>query len=209
MSLPQGLRHVRIPDERGGSQVAPLVAEAMLHEARLLGVPIDVAIFNAGGARISLPPGPVSAAELAGRLLPFASTIAHFDIRGHQLRQALEGAIVNALELGGSGSFPYLANLRFHYDDLLPRGKRVKELLIKNEQGEWLYFDDSRDYRLITTSYTAMGKEGYDALLNERSEPALLGPIISDVFINYARAKGVLMPPNESLFDLSLQSAAL
>ena len=74
VSLPRGLRHVRIPDDHGGSQVAPLVAEAMLFQAREMGVEVDVAIFNAGGARISLPPGPVSAAELAGRLLPFAST---------------------------------------------------------------------------------------------------------------------------------------
>ena len=47
MPLPRGLRHVRIPDERGGSQVAPLVAEAMLFQAREMGVPVDVAIFNA------------------------------------------------------------------------------------------------------------------------------------------------------------------
>ena len=204
VSLPRGLRHVRIPDERGGSQVAPLVAEAMLFQAREMGVGVDVAIFNAGGARISLPPGPVSAAELAGRLLPFASTISHFDVRGGQLRQALEGAIVNALELGGSGSFPYPADLRYSYQASAPRGQRIQQLHVKDRHGRWQLFDEQRDYRLITTSYTAMGKEGYHALLEQRSEPELLGLIISDAFINYARSRGILTPPAEILYQLNL-----
>lgn len=203
VSLPRGLRHVRIPDERGGSQVAPLVAEAMLFQAREMGVPVDVAIFNAGGARISLPPGPVSAAELAGRLLPFASTISHFEVRGGQLRLALEGAIVNALELGGSGSFPYPADLRYSYHASAPRGQRVRQLHVKDRLGRWQLFDEQRDYRLITTSYTAMGKEGYHALLNQRSEPELLGLIISDAFINYARSRGILTPPQDALYQLN------
>jgi len=203
VSLPRGLRHVRIPDDHGGSQVAPLVAEAMLFQAREMGVEVDVAIFNAGGARISLPPGPVSAAELAGRLLPFASTISYFDVRGEQLKQALEGAIVNALELGGSGSFPYPADLRYSYHASAPRGHRVRQLHVKDRHGRWQLFDEQRDYRLITTSYTAMGKEGYHALLEQRSEPELLGPIISDAFINFARARGILTPPLEPLYQLN------
>lgn len=205
VSLPRGLRHVRIPDERGGSQVAPLVAEAMLFQAREMGINADVAIFNAGGARISLPPGPVSAAELAGRLLPFASTVSHFEVRGGQLRQALEGAIVNALELGGSGSFPYPADLRYSYHAGAPRGQRVQHLHVRDRLGRWQLFDERHDYRLITTSYTAMGKEGYHALLEQRSEPELLGLIISEVFINYARIRGVLTPPSESLYQLDLE----
>jgi 5'-nucleotidase len=203
VSLPRGLRHVRIPDERGGSQVAPLVAEAMLYQAREMGVNVDIAIFNAGGARISLPPGPVSAAELAGRLLPFASTISHFDVRGSQLRQALEGAIVNALELGGSGSFPYPADLRYSYHASAPRGQRVHQMHVKDCYGRWQLFDEQRDYRLITTSYTAMGKEGYHALLQQRSEPELLGLIISEAFINYARSRGILTPPQDALYQLN------
>ncbi len=205
VSLPRGLRHVRIPDERGGSQVAPLVAEAMLFQAREMGINAEVAIFNAGGARISLPPGPVSAAELAGRLLPFASTVSHFEVRGGQLRQALEGAIVNALELGGSGSFPYPADLRYSYHARAPRGQRVEHLHVRDRLGRWQLLDERRDYRLITTSYTAMGKEGYHALLEQRSEPELLGLIISDVFINYARTRGILIPPAESLYQLNLE----
>ena len=208
VSLPKGLRHIRIPDAIGGSQIAPLVAESMLFQAKQMGVHIDVAIFNAGGARISLPPGPVTAAELAGRLLPFASTISYFSVKGIQLRLALEGAIVNALEQGGSGSFPYPASLRYHYTEHLPRGQRVHGVEVKNAFGQWFVLDEMADYRLITTSYTALGKEGYHALLESRSKPELLGPIISDAFINYARAKGVLFPQNEDLFRLELKQLA-
>lgn len=208
VSLPKGLRHIRIPDAIGGSQIAPLVAESMLFQARQLGVHIDVAIFNAGGARISLPPGPVTAAELAGRLLPFASTISYFAVKGAQLRLALEGAIINALEQGGTGSFPYPANLRYQYSEHFPRGQRIHTVEVKNVFGQWFVLDELADYRLITTSYTALGKEGYQALLEARSEPELLGPIISDVFINYARAKGVLLPQSEELFRLELKQLA-
>jgi 5'-nucleotidase len=48
-----------------------------------------------------------------------------------------------------------------------------------------------------------MGKEGYQALLNQRSEPELLGLIISDAFINYARSRGILTPPQDALYQLN------
>jgi 5'-nucleotidase len=48
-------------------------------------------------------------------------------------------------------------------------------------------------------------KDGYHALLTQRSEPELLGLIISEAFINYARAKGILTPPPEPLYQLNLE----
>lgn len=204
VSLPKGLRHVRIPDELGGSQVAPLVAESMLYQAHAQGIDIDLALFNAGGARISLPPGTVTAAELAGRLLPFASTISYFTIEGEQIRLALEGAIINALECGGSGSFPYPANLRYSYRAFAPKGERITELWIKDKHGHWQPLREQQPYSLITTSYTAMGKEGYQALQYSLTPPRLLGPILSEAFINFARFKQTLMPPAEPLYRLEL-----
>lgn len=90
--------------------VAPTVASAMLAGAREQVGQVDFALHNAGGVRCSLEPGPLSEADIAGRLLPFAIPLTLYRVHGHELAEALEGAIDNATNNGvtgnGSGSFP-------------------------------------------------------------------------------------------------------
>ncbi|GAM55840.1 5'-nucleotidase [Vibrio ishigakensis] len=59
---------------------------------------VDFAIHNAGGVRCSLNPGPVSKADIAGKLLPFAVPIGVYKLKGKYIKPTLEGAIDNALD---------------------------------------------------------------------------------------------------------------
>jgi hypothetical protein len=97
------LHHQRLPDANlhAGSQVAPLVAHAMLIGAREQVGQVDFALHNAGGVRCSLEPGPLSEADIAGRLLPFAIPLTLYRVHGHELAEALEGAIDNATGVAG------------------------------------------------------------------------------------------------------------
>lgn len=127
--VPRRLRHIRVPDAKGPSEIAPQVCEAMIYSARQRGVTVDFAIHNAGGVRVSLEQGKLTAADVAGRLLPFAINLMLYQASGLQIRQALEGAINNAISNGvegtGDGSFPYTANLRYTYDCSKPKGGEV------------------------------------------------------------------------------------
>ena len=86
------LHHQRLPDASlpAGSQVAPLVASAMLAGAREQVGQVDFALHNAGGVRCSLEPGPLSEADIAS-LLPFAIPLTLYRVHGHELAEALEG----------------------------------------------------------------------------------------------------------------------
>ncbi|MCV5223665.1 5'-nucleotidase C-terminal domain-containing protein, partial [Escherichia coli] len=85
-------RHVRIPDELGGSELAGAVARSFLHSLNKRGHNVQFAIHNAGGVRTSLNPGDITVADVAGRLLPFAVPIGFYDVKGSVIRRALEGA---------------------------------------------------------------------------------------------------------------------
>ncbi|MGF1687297.1 bifunctional metallophosphatase/5'-nucleotidase [Photobacterium japonica] len=198
------LRHTRIPDSKGPSQIAPLVVDSFVWQARELGVPVDFGIHNAGGVRASLHQGPLTSADIAGRLLPFAIGLMTYKVTGKQIRQALEGAINNAIDNGvegtGSGSFPYTSHLRYAYQCCEPQGERIAHLQLKRD-GQWIDINDETLYVSVSSGYTATGKEGYDALLDSHKEPVPLNVTMADAFEAFARHHGELSAPVETLVD--------
>ncbi|MEZ6960232.1 MULTISPECIES: bifunctional UDP-sugar hydrolase/5'-nucleotidase [unclassified Aeromonas] len=198
------LLHQRLPDALlpNGSQVAPLVARAMLAAAREQVGQVDFALHNAGGVRCSLEQGPLSEADIAGRLLPFAIPLTLYRVHGHELAEALEGAIDNATNNGvtgnGSGSFPYTAGVRFCYRAERPKGARITRLEWEHSPGNWLPVEADEVYRGVSSAYTASGKEGYTALartLTQHNQE--LGITLADAFIRWARHLSTLaiQPP--------------
>ena len=202
--IEESLRHVRVPDHNGGSQIAPLVVESFVWQGRELGHDVDFAIHNAGGVRSSLHPGPITSADIAGKLLPFAIGLMVYQVKGKRVREALEGAINNAVDNGvkgtGSGSFPYTANLRFTYRCDASEGQRIEGLQsLKN--GLWVDIEDEETYTSVSSGYTATGKEGYGALLDYVTEPKALNVTMADAFELYAKTKEILSAPQEALIS--------
>lgn len=192
------LRHIRVPDEQGGSQIAPIVADSLLKYAINQGKKTDFAIFNAGAARISLPRGKLTAADIAGRLLPFPIDACYVSVPGRIVRQALAESVGNAIDnTSGTGSFPYTANLRFEYDRLSPVDDKIVSVHFLNDKGNWTVLEDHHIYHLVTTSYIAAGKEGYHPFDNHRVMRVNFNTLVSDIFIEYARALKVLRVPDQ------------
>lgn len=188
------LPHQRLPDNTlpHGSQLAPLVARAMLTAAREQVGEVDFALHNAGGVRCSLEPGPLSEADIAGRLLPFAIPLTLYRVHGHELAEALENAIDNATNNGvvgnGNGSFPYTAGVQFTYQADRPKGQRITRLEWEAAPGQWQAVNAEQVYRGVSSAYTASGKEGYTALartLTQHNQE--LGITLADAFIRWAR----------------------
>lgn len=187
------LRHVRIPDEKGGSEIVPLVAESFYHMMKD-NYPVEFAIHNAGGIRTSLNPGPVSVADIAGKLLPFAVPIGIYYIKGRNIALALEGAINNALNNGvigtGTGSYPYCYRLDYEYHFQAAAGERIKQLRIFTDEYGWQAVQDQKIYCGTSSAYTMKGKEGYLALTKtELPEPIISQHSMADCFVEYLRGK--------------------
>ncbi|WP_425244298.1 bifunctional metallophosphatase/5'-nucleotidase [Vibrio gelatinilyticus] len=181
-------RHIRIPDEQGGSVIAPLVAKSFYYAMANRGYAPDFAIHNAGGVRNSLNAGQVSLADIAGKILPFAVPIGVYKIQGHHIATILEGAINNAISNGvagtGSGSYPYCYHLDFKYDRHAPLGSRILNLKIMGEFG-WEFVVSHRVYTGTSSAYTMKGKEGYDAILNMQDAGEVTALSMADCFIEF------------------------
>ncbi|MDX2320069.1 MAG: bifunctional UDP-sugar hydrolase/5'-nucleotidase [Moritella sp.] len=187
--LAQNMRHIRIPDLNGGSDIAPLVAESFAHMMSKNGHSVDFAIHNAGGVRTSLQQGDISIGDIAGKLLPFAVPIGVYRIKGKYIAQALEGAINNAINNGvlgsGSGSYPYTYNLNFSYYAERPLGKRIAKLTIYTEEGGWNDIDHEMIYSGSSSAYTMKGKEGYEALTMMEADGIVTQYSMADCFIDF------------------------
>ncbi|WP_341665894.1 bifunctional UDP-sugar hydrolase/5'-nucleotidase [Vibrio sp.] len=181
------MRHVRVPDELGASELAPIIAKSFAYSMNKLGYGVDFAIHNAGGVRNSLHQGNVSVADIAGKLLPFAVPVGVYRVKGKDIAAALEGAINNALSNGvkgtGDGSYPYTHNLKFKYLSQAPIGKRIVELQIYTPMSGWQVIDNSKYYLGTSSAYTMKGKEGFDALLNMDGEEIVTDRSMTDCFI--------------------------
>ncbi|MEL0630279.1 bifunctional metallophosphatase/5'-nucleotidase [Psychromonas aquatilis] len=190
--IDRDLRHVRLPDQEGGSEIAPLVAQSFFYMMNKSGYQVDFAIHNAGGVRSSLYQGNLSEADIAGKLLPFVVPIGIYHIKGRYIAQALEGAINNATNNGvigtGSGSYPYTHNLKFKYDSELPLGKRITELKIYAKQTGWREVDYEATYCGSSSAYTMKGKEGYDGLLQMEGEGVISEHSMADCFIDFIKS---------------------
>lgn len=187
--LTQPLRHVRLPDEDGGSELAPMVAESFLFMMRRLGHDVQFAMHNAGGVRSSLHAGSVSVADISGKLLPFAVPIGVYRINGRALAACIEGAIDNATNNGvegtGSGSYPYTSRLRFEYTATAEKGQRVTHLEIKDDHGVWQPVEENRIYTGTSSAYTMKGKEGYDAILEQEAGSIVTTVSMAECFAEY------------------------
>ncbi|WP_039971210.1 bifunctional metallophosphatase/5'-nucleotidase [Vibrio halioticoli] len=185
--LQSPLRHIRVPDEKGASEICSLVAESFYHAMRYRGHDIDFAIHNAGGVRCSLNAGPVSKADIAGRLLPFAVPIGVYSIQGCYIKGILEGAIDNAIDANGtgSGSYPYCYQLDYQVVLDAPKGDRVKNLRIYDDIRGWMPLNEQQIYWGTSSAYSMKGKEGYSAILNCRDDWVVTEMSMADCFLEF------------------------
>lgn len=189
----EDLMHQRIPGGNlpGGSLIAPLICDAMLWKTNQLGLDADIAILNAGGARISVPIGDITVGTVY-TLMPFGNSLAVLDLSGLQVMAVLEDALSNIFDDGNSdGSFPYTAGLRYTAETGLPEGNRVTSTDVLGPQG-WAPIDPAGTYRVVTVAFLARGGDGYTTFSGV--EALDTGFIDAEVFMDYLLETETLTP---------------
>lgn len=170
---------VRATQAHGGD-IQQLVAAAYL--ARVQGA--EVAIQNAGGARIDIPAGPISVSDVYN-LLPFANTLIELRLSGAEIKAALEEAVANFMDHadGSGGAYPVAANLRWELDLSQPRGRRFTNIQIKRlGTPDWRPLEDTEEVVVVTNSFLAGGGDGYATFERASEEGRAI-----DTFIDYAQ----------------------
>ncbi|MEL0638832.1 bifunctional metallophosphatase/5'-nucleotidase [Marinomonas sp. TI.3.20] len=180
--------HTRIPSNNGGSQLAPLVAKAMLeHVNSGEHIKADFAIINAGAIRHGLELGEITAAHISGKILPFSINLHAFSLKGKYIKVAIASALKNAYSCSSkTGSYPYSDKL--HVDYLLIEGK-PNILSFKLVDGNGFHeIIDEKEYTIASSSYLSKGKEGYLLFKTTRTHLIDFSIGISDVFIQYLKS---------------------
>ncbi len=163
-----------------GGFIQQIVTDAFLARA----FRADMAIQNAGGVRIPLEAGPITVGDVY-TLLPFSNTLVELTLTGQEIDDVLEQAIENFLDDGGStGSYPYGSGIRYDVDLTQPFGDRIDNVEVKDrDSGDWASLDLTKtDYVVVTNSFIASGRDGYDAF-----GTAFADGRVVDTFIDYAQ----------------------
>ncbi|MBD1559763.1 bifunctional metallophosphatase/5'-nucleotidase [Vibrio sp. S9_S30] len=183
--------HTRIPSNGVGSELATLIAKAMLvYVSDQLNITADFAIINAGAVRAGLEPGVITSGDISGKVLPFSITLDVLTLKGKFLKNALFSSLVNAYSCSSkTGSYPYLYNLAIGYtlENSYPmnfgckadKGHKETDLI------------DEQEYKIVTTSYLSKGKEGYQDLRTNRLERLETNVFLYDAFIGYLKKYGL------------------
>ncbi len=159
------LAHNRIPGQTYngvnlplGSDIAPLVAKSFYLKSKRA----DLCIQNAGGVRTSIDQGDITYGE-AYAMLPFSNTLFEIDMKGSEIKQVLEDAIINFKDNGGStGSFPYAYGIRYDVDLTQPANSRISNIeVMDRETHAFSPIENDKTYVVVTNNYIAAGRDGY------------------------------------------------
>ncbi len=138
----------------------------------------DLAIFNTGGLRTSLPKGNITRGKIF-ELMPFENELVLVNISGQKLKEGLS----YILEKGGEP----IANAQFIFDNQL-----ITSATINNQA-----FDTLKNYTVLTSDYLAFGGDKM-MFFKDPIEYKSLNIKIRDALIEYlinSRKKGQFISP--------------
>lgn len=164
------------------SNMGDYIADLLIEETKA-----DVALINGGGIRSDreYPPGAITNRQIYS-MLPFANEVVVIEVKGNELRQALEHSVENVVKGQGfqeDGGFLQVGGLQFVYNGLSAPKSRVVSVKVNGQP-----LDENKTYKVVTISYLAEGNQGYTMLKKDMTKS---GKNLVDVVL--ARMKGKII----------------
>lgn len=166
-----------------------LVADAMLERVKDQG--IQIAIMNGGGIRASIDEGEVTMGEVY-TVLPFQNTLATFQLKGTQIKDALENALAQYDDADKDGRFAQIAGMKYTAVTGNAAGDRVTEVLVMVD-GSYQPLEADRVYGLVSNDFLRRGGDGY-AMFKEAMNVYDFGPDLAEVLVDYMTKAGPYTP---------------
>jgi 5'-nucleotidase/UDP-sugar diphosphatase len=133
----------------GETNLGMLVVDAMKADNNT-----EVAIINSGGIRNSIKAGDISYKEILS-VLPFGNTVVVLDVKGLDLKAALEHSV--AIMPEPNGGFLQVSGISFDVNYAKPKGKKVSNVLINGQK-----LDNYKTYEVAMLDFMAAGGDGYE-----------------------------------------------
>ena len=152
----------------------------------------DAAFVNGGAIRTNrtVPAGPLTKRDIHG-LLPFTDVVLKLELRGRDLRAALEHGLAQTDREGGG--FLQVSGVRLEWDPRQPAGQRVVNAAVGGRP-----LEDETTYSVAVPSYLVRGGDGYTAFARGRvviSEAS--GPQVAQLILDAIIARGTIAPTTD------------
>ena len=167
----------------GEAAIGNLIADAMRSKTGA-----DAAVMNGGGIRGGkvYPAGSAITRRDVLAELPFANRVVTIDIRGRDLRAALENGFSRLPDT--AGRFPQVSGMTIVFDPRRPPGRRIQSIRIGRAA-----LHPNRLYRIATNDFLARGSDGYDGFGRAKSLlPADDSPLLANEVMVYLRKLGTV-----------------
>lgn len=138
-----------------------LISDGMLDKAKEFNDKTVIAFNNGGGIRAAIDQGPITLGDIL-TTMPFGNTLAVMNLKGSELVAALEHSVSQAPN--ESGGFLHVSGMKFSYDSSKEAGKRVVSVDVKGADGEYTALDETKEYVVATSAFTAIGGDGFTML---------------------------------------------
>jgi len=180
----------------GEAAIGNLIADAMRAKSGA-----DAAVMNGGGIRGNrvFPAGSTITRRDILAELPFGNRVVTIDIRGRDLRAALENGFSRVED--AVGRFPQVSGMTITFDPRRPPGKRIVSIRIGHKP-----LDPNRMYRVATNDFLARGSDGYDTFGKARSLlPADDSPLLANEVMSYLQKIGTVTTGVEGRIEVTLK----
>ncbi len=137
----------------GETNLGNLITDSMIAESGA-----EVAIFNGGGIRESIPVGEITRGD-AITVLPFGNVLQTKELTGATIKAALEHGVSDYPN--AKGAFPHVGGMTFEIDVDASAGQRVKNLQVA---GEPVVLD--RTYVVAMNDFMASGGDDYTMFID-------------------------------------------
>lgn len=169
--LDKDLGHDR---NEGLTPLGTVVSETM---RKITGV--DIAITNGGGVRAPLSAGVLTIGDLY-TILPFDNTLVTMELKGSDVKAAIEHGIMPANF--GWGQF---SGIKVWYDKDAPAGERITSIRL----ADGTPLDMDKYYTVVVNDFMATGGDGYDFTNAKNMKDTML--VMRDEISNYWKVNGV------------------
>ncbi len=153
----------------------------------------DIGVVNGGGIRgdRQYPAGHEITRRDVLTELPFGNVTVLVELKGGDLKSALEHSVSRVAEL--QGRFLSVAGLTFAYDAKAEPGKRVEQVMVAGKP-----LDPARTYKVAANDYIVDGGDGFaDLKKGKVLIDASAGKLMASQVIDYIAAKGAVSPKVE------------
>jgi 5'-nucleotidase/UDP-sugar diphosphatase len=188
MDVPLGVTAVALDSRTATVRTREAAIGNLFADAMRSALKADAAVTNGGGIRAGKLYAAGSAITRRDILaeLPFNNRLVEIEIKGTDLRRALENGLAQLPAAGGR--FPQVSGIVIEVDLTRPAGERITAISVGGAP-----LDDARIYKVAVNDFLARGGDGYvwfrDAkhILRESDSPLLANAVMA-----YVKSLGVV-----------------